>query len=169
MAKKTQAVSDWATQTASAWAGELERVGKLVKVGMSEAELIKAVGEPRSRDASGTTLFYGFTFGPPPFWEASEAFPQADVGLSVSKKKKYEGRMQIGWSAGDPNGSMPDAEFQAVAVSIAALLTPVHGPAAKGKGKLKEFTFPEAKGVKLTVTGGLSYQTAQLTVVVQPA
>ena len=45
MAKKSD-VSPWATQTATAWAGELERVGKLVKVGMSEKELIKVLGKP---------------------------------------------------------------------------------------------------------------------------
>lgn len=167
MAKKSEAVSAWATQTAAAWAGEVERVGKLVKLGMGEAEVIKALGKPSS-SAAGGTLFYPFAFAAPPFWDEGEAFPVAALGLSLSKKK-YAGRLQLEWSAGDPNASFPEGEFHAVVTALAALFAKVHGPAAKAKGKMKEFNFPEAKGVQLTVRGGINYQTAQLTIGLQPA
>ncbi len=164
--KKTEAWSEWATKTAASWAAEVERVGKTVKAGMSEAELLKVMGKPASR--SEGTLFFPFAFGAPPFWDEGEAFPQGSLRLSLSKKNQYDGRLHIEWAAGDLNDAFPEDEFQAVAAALAAHFAPTHGPATKVKGKLKGFTFPEAKGVQLTVHGGISYQTAQLTLSLDP-
>lgn len=164
--KKTEVSSEWATQTAASWAAEVERVGKTVKAGMSEAELLKVMGKPASR--SDGTLFFPFTFGAPPFWDEGEAFPEASLRLNLSKKSQYDGRLHLEWAAGDPNDAFPEDEFQAVAAALAAHFAPTHGPSKKVKGKLKEFTFPEAKDVQLTVRGGLSYQTAQLTLWLEP-
>ncbi|MBM4783541.1 MAG: hypothetical protein GQE15_38190 [Archangiaceae bacterium] len=164
--RKTEAWSAWATQTAASWAAEVERVGQSVKTGMSEAELLKVMGKPASR--SDGTLFFAFGFEAPPFWDEGEAFPEASLRLNLSKKKQYDGRLHLEWSAGDPNDAFPDDEFQAVASALAAHFAETHGPATKVKGKLKEFTFPEAKDVQLTVRGGVSYQTAQLTLWLDP-
>ncbi len=164
--KKTEAWSEWATKTAASWAAEVERVGKTVKAGMSEAELVKVMGKPASR--SDGTLLFPFTFGAPPFWDEGEAFPPATLRLHLSKKQQCDGRLHIEWAAGDPNDVFPEDEFQAVSSALAAQFTPTHGPATKVKGKLKGYTFPEAKGVELSVHGGISYQTAQLTLTLQP-
>lgn len=159
--KKTEALSQWATQTAASWAAEVERVGTTVKAGMSEAELVEVMGKPVSRH--GNTLFFLFRFEAPPFWDERESFPEANLQLNLSKKKQYDGSLHIGWSAGDGNEVFPEDEFQSVAAALAAHFAPTYGPATKVKGRLKGFTFPEAKGVQLTVHGGISYQTAQLT------
>lgn len=164
--KKAETWSAWATQTASSWAAEVERVGKTVKAGMSEAELVKLMGKPASR--SEGTLFFPFTFAAPPFWSEGEAFPEATLRLSLSKKKLSDGRLHLEWSAGDSNDEFPEDEFEAVAAALAAHFAETHGPSTKVKGKLKEFTFPEAKDVQLTVRGGVSYQTAQLTLSLDP-
>lgn len=164
--KKTEARSEWATQTAASWAAEVERVSKTVKAGMTEAQLYEALGQLAKND--GGTLFFGFTFAAPPFWDEGEAFPEASLRLNLSKKKQYDGRLHLEWAAGDPNDAFPEDEFQAVASALAAHFTPAYGPPTKVKGKLMEFTFPEAKGVQLTVRGGVSYQTAQLTLWLEP-
>ncbi len=168
--KKTEVWSAWATKTAASWAAEVERVGKTVKAGMSEAELVKVMGKPRSRSEDGDTLFFAFRFDAPPFWDERDgSFPEATLHLSLSKKKQYDGRLHIGWAAGDDNEVLPEDEFQAVAAALAAHFAPTHGPATKLKGKLKGFTFPEAKGVQLIVHGGISYLTAQLTLSLNPS
>lgn len=164
--KKSEAWSEWATQSAASWAAEVERVSKAVKAGMSEAELIKVMGKPASRD--GNTLFFPFRFQAPPFWDERESFPEATLQLNLSKKKQYDGSLHIGWSAGDGNEVLPEDEFQSVAAALAAHFAPTHGAATRVKGKLKGYTFPEAKGVELSVQGGISYQTAQLTLTLQP-
>ncbi|MBL8939081.1 MAG: hypothetical protein JNM69_31250 [Archangium sp.] len=164
--KKTEASSAWATQTAASWVAEVERVSTAVKAGMSEAELLKVIGKPASRN--GGTLFFPFTFAAPPFWDEGEPFPEASLRLNLSTKKQYDGRLHLEWSAGDSNDAFPADEFEAVAAALAAHFAETHGPSTKVKGKLKEFTFPEAKGLQLTVRGGVSYQTAQLTLWLEP-
>ena len=87
--------------------------------------------------------------------------------LGISKKKEFDGGLSIEWSAVD--SSFEDAEFHGVAASLAALFTPVYGRATKKKAALTTYTFPEAKGVQLVITGGISYETAQLTISLGPA
>ena len=162
--EKAGAIGPWASAAAGHFIGELDRISSLVRVGMTEVELIVTVGGEPSQ--TGTFLSRARALPKPPDWSGDDRWLEPALGLRRIRRKGawlYDGSLYLEWNQTDCSALSPQ-DCAGVLVAVESLMRPRCGPGVFARAALTKLSFPQATTPKVSAHSGVAYDTAQFLV-----